>query len=1356
MKFWRATFWTAAGTLFILVFLLLVSVIFYYILLVPPVQQRVLRFAEAQMGAFMAGDIKIERVESDLLRRIDLYGIRAKGTDKYGDSIYVKHASIRYSLPALIRKTVKVRSVIVQDVYAQVVWADKWIRLPVLPADLKPGGGPSVSTDTLILDSLDWKVDLGTAKAFNVNAVYRDTDLKMVGEIRHAEAEAKFHRLDSFSVKLAVPSARYESPWWQGEIDTIGGTGAITWKGMDLHTFQVIGSGTQVKGKGHIAFSAEDDWILTADVRTDLEPLPIIYRSVEGLSSSGHLQGTASWKGSLKRPVLSASFTGSGFNYNGFEISRISVGATYDEDDLVRTKIDGSTHIGGFDVSSSVQVDSLTWRPKFGHYSISAHLNQVGVKSVVDQFRLPFRIPGQVVNARLSADGFGIEQMPSVIKATVTVNGAEFARHPLVMDASLRKNKWSITGDWGINRAEGSGTIKLSNMDVNGYLAMDLPLPSMISTSFFKENVTGRIMSHLDIQGDIANPQIKALAKGERIHWRGIHADTIDAFLTVENKVFSLTRADAVMKGNIDSVALFMGLDSMSGQVEVDVSMTGSLLKPFMHASVRGQNLKYGQTGLGSASGILIMEKDTVRWADFRFGQKNINILSHGRVLLGPVLSTELNADFTAADRGSKLGSVYLSASMGDSLKGEYRVSGVDLRAFEPWVPSGFEMGGSMYLLGQIWGTSANPVTKLEFQLTEPSFKKYRASDFSGTVKYSDSLITFSGNLKVSNAISTLQMNAMVPVKPSAGYKLDESGDRIALLRAVADTFDLQGLAQFMGGDIQARGPAHFEAELRNSGSGWEVGGSAMLKNAELTYVPQSIRTTGINCLANVSGTLDRPDGSFVLTTGPVSMPRVRLEKTSVRGRTSLDTLFLDEVKLDLKDSAQVRIQARAPYKAMDSLLQKDGLEAKFDLVRVPAALVSPFLPQYGVRKGLLNAKGQASIKHGVPNVNGNAVLMGLEFSIPDIQPSVGPVNAEINFSGNTILVPTAKVKWGNGLIQASGRASWTLEKLQDLNLRIRADKLSFELPEVVQVGIDNAALQVTDLEDRFVVNGRVNLGPTRYLRDVRITDMVNQLQIGQEVRRRGPDPFLQSVLLRIDVDLAENLNVNMNLGNARLDGRLAVGGTLGEPGFTGELKAIDGYVLYLDRKFTISEANIYNPDPFVINPNLNIKAYTPVTVTSPLAKTEEFVIHLNVTGTLENPMVSFTSEPEDLSDLDIFSVLTLGQRLGSIGSDLNDRLKSFAAQQLAGFGARKLEQLGIFDRIDISDLFNSNSDQGSRVSVTKRISNRLVLSYETLVGKLSERKVTAHYRLTPHIYLEGQTNGETESGLDLIFRYSK
>jgi translocation and assembly module TamB len=309
----------------------------------------------------------------------------------------------------------------------------------------------------------------------------------------------------------------------------------------------------------------------------------------------------------------------------------------------------------------------------------------------------------------------------------------------------------------------------------------------------------------------------------------------------------------------------------------------------------------------------------------------------------------------------------------------------------------------------------------------------------------------------------------------------------------------------------------------------------------------------------------------------------------------------------------------------------------------------------------------------------------------------------------------------------------------------------------VVNVGVASADLQISDRGGGIIVDGRVAMGPTSYVRDLNVVDLINQMQVAADVRRT-PNPFLQSILLRVNLDLANNVSVDMNVGTLLTDGRLTIAGTAGTPGIVGEIKIVDGFVYYLDRKFTIAEGVIFNPDHSRINPTLKITAKADIITFSPSSRSEQFTITLSVTGTMDNPVVRFMAEPT-LSELDILSILTFGERMGGMGSDINNRLMNIAAQQAIGLGTRRLEKLLNLDRVSVSgDVLGTGNSQsaGATIGVSKRFTSRLNVSYETNTNKLSDRKVTAQYRLLQNLFLEGLTSSDGENALDLILRYSR
>ena len=236
-----------------------------------------------------------------------------------------------------------------------------------------------------------------------------------------------------------------------------------------------------------------------------------------------------------------------------------------------------------------------------------------------------------------------------------------------------------------------------------------------------------------------------------------------------------------------------------------------------------------------------------------------------------------------------------------------------------------------------------------------------------------------------------------------------------------------------------------------------------------------------------------------------------------------------------------------------------------------------------------------------------------------------------------------------------------------------------------------------------------------------------------------------------------------MNLGKMRLDGQLALSQKAVRPAVTGEFRVVDGYIFYLDRKFEIEEATFRQLEPFRINPEINFRAVAEV---RPIQATEGPTVYrvtLSLTGDLEHPKLQLQSEPP-LSQADIVSLLTIGRVRGAgnvasegemgISEILVQRAKSITSQQVTGLAARQMERLLNLESVTIEgNLFQTNQVWGPRVTITKRLAERLNLTYQTVVGHTNEQRVRISYRINPYLYLTGETDELGRAGIDLIAR---
>ena len=1370
-----AALWVSAVCLTLVVLLFALSIAFYFILLYPPVQERALRFAEGQVEDFFSGKVTIERLESNLLSYVDLYGVRGVGKSGYGDSIYVGHVTARYWVPALARKRLHVSSVHVTDVRAHVVMAPgNVIQIPFIPVQyydslfqLEAGFGAGEhrakhsSADVPNPADWAWQVVLGRARVNGINAVYRDLSNDMVGEISGASATARFHALDSFSVELRVPDGAYRSPWWNGEIDTIAASGVITWKGLEVGSLLLKGSGTHVTGGGRLSYYPDGPWDLSASFITNIKPLPVLYENAEGLGRDGYLEGRASFGGTLYKPIYAAQVSGYGINYRGYSLGALMVDAGYGHDEYGRARVRGVCDFGKFDLTASILMKGLMTGPAFGDYSVFAVMNGLDAKGISKELKFDFPLPVDDGQVRVKALGECFE-IPSLVSLTAELEGENLAGGAINLNAELKNDKWEIDGNWGINRVEGRGRVNLAKGALSGAVSADFSDPSVAAMTFAGERVSGRVAAVAEFDGrlnDLSKFSVDANVKGDGIRWRGMLADSLEAELTFKDGKFELRRADGYVAGRVDSVAAYFGQKGAGGYVEADISMKGGFDDPLVNARVRARNLRYGGYSLDTVSGFASMEDTTIRWNNLYLRGMGASLHSSGRFKLGPNMELAADVDLINEFNGIKkdAGKLAVNGTMrNDSIAGSCRVASVPLDMFDQWLPEQHRLSGVMSLNGDFSGTVANPAARLTFRLSKPGYAGHSAYSVIGDALLADSLVSAAALLRKSERAETIEIKGLLPILPSSGWKIDDTGKRFAVVSARADKFDLVEVAEYLGTDVSVAGAASFDVKLTNNGSGWMTDGRVALPGARVRYEPQNITVSEVNLNASVSGPIDDPRVKFTLSSGAAEMPPLRMDESVIVGYSGLDTIVVDSARFTFRDSGFVDVRTKILYSGMDSLFYNRNFYARYKIINLPTSLFSRMMPGFRLRNGILNGMGYVYGDNGRPLMSGALALNGLDLVFPDINPVIGPVDAMLRFADSTVEIASLTAKVGRGQIRAEGLTVWNDSGIHSTDLRINGSNLHVELPEVVNVGVESAALQIRDRNGSIVVDGKLALGPTNYVRDVDFIEMISQMQVGKDVRR-APNPFLQTIRLRVDLDLANNMNIDMNLGALMMDGRLTIAGTAADPGIMGEIKIRDGYIYYLDRKFIIADGSIFNPDLTAINPNLKIVARSDVSTYSPTNKAEQFVITLSITGTMESPVVRFTAEPA-LSELDILSILTFGERLGGMGSDINNRLMNIAAQQAIGIGARRLEKLLNLDRVSVSgDVLGSGSQSaGATIGVTKRITSGLNVTYETNMGKLSDRKVTAQYRILPNLYLEGQTTSGGENALDLIFRLSK
>ena len=206
------------------------------------------------------------------------------------------------------------------------------------------------------------------------------------------------------------------------------------------------------------------------------------------------------------------------------------------------------------------------------------------------------------------------------------------------------------------------------------------------------------------------------------------------------------------------------------------------------------------------------------------------------------------------------------------------------------------------------------------------------------------------------------------------------------------------------------------------------------------------------------------------------------------------------------------------------------GLELDFVIMKFPLTLISSFFPDNTIRGGELRGSGRVCVLNNRPVLNGQLQISGGEIGLVDIEPSIESINAEISMSADSVFIEQFSGKWGDGRFNGTGAMVWDISGLSSFSIDAFPD-ISFEMIDVADIGLILRP-NLSKTHNGWLLSGNIDLGPTRYIRDIRITDLT-----GERVTRQ-PDPLLRSLKLQVRVSSLENLTVEMNLGYLETEGK--------------------------------------------------------------------------------------------------------------------------------------------------------------------------------------------------------------------------
>ncbi len=385
------------------------------------------------------------------------------------------------------------------------------------------------------------------------------------------------------------------------------------------------------------------------------------------------------------------------------------------------------------------------------------------------------------------------------------------------------------------------------------------------------------------------------------------------------------------------------------------------------------------------------------------------------------------------------------------------------------------------------------------------------------------------------------------------------------------------------------------------------------------------------------------------------------------------------------------------------------------------------------------------------PGVSGFLTLKEGTIGVEDIPYYVTEVESVIRFKENRIDVESLTGKVAGGNVMAKGIAYLRGYRLGRFNIEVNLQNINATITEGFSANL-SANLYLKG--DRYLnlITGEARLKRAFYRRFIEWRSWMlrfkkeppqpelsipSYLNARLNIRITGPLPEPSSLIL-----------VDNNIANAELKVDLLLKGTLQKPIIIGRVETIKGVVYFRNNELKLIKASADFTDTERIDPYLRIKAET---------LSRGYRINLLIEGTLRRFNLSLSSEPP-LDEVDIISLLAIGETgtaLKGYGGGIGAaEATSFITGELQETLEQRARHYTGIERVQISPYVSKTGEVGPRITVGKKLGERVSILYSSAVGSKESDVIKVEYELSRSVFLVGEKDERGSIGGDIRFRF--
>jgi autotransporter translocation and assembly factor TamB len=282
-----------------------------------------------------------------------------------------------------------------------------------------------------------------------------------------------------------------------------------------------------------------------------------------------------------------------------------------------------------------------------------------------------------------------------------------------------------------------------------------------------------------------------------------------------------------------------------------------------------------------------------------------------------------------------------------------------------------------------------------------------------------------------------------------------------------------------------------------------------------------------------------------------------------------------------------------------------------------------------------------------------------------------------------------------------------------------------------------DADLTLQGTTENAIVSGLVAVKDAVYTKAFDTSANIFDFGGAQPLAPAAPGPETLPVRLDIRINAPSTLQIQNRTLQLVANADLLLRGTIERPVLVGSAEIVRGEALYEAKRFLITRGTVDFNNPTRIEPFLDIEAETQIRVPQ-----ETYRVTLRVTGPLAQPNVTFDSDPP-LGEIEILALI-----FGDVAPGANAELAQFdpttpqarlfqerAARALTGVFSsevsRVVEEAFGVDTFQITPSLQDpnlqsarNIDPGMRLTVLKRLSERIYLTYSRSLSSATRDQV--------------------------------